>query len=401
MFNSLVKYLINNKYDIYKFLNYSKTQEHKEYSTDAIEHYINGINDAHYYYKNILLYIAKQYNLKFITKSTLTDQFINYVNTITNTELKQQLLAFDDIAREASEWKKDRFIYNYKHYKINIREHTIADINKNTFYYEPQDSTNINSTYKNECNSTITNIETLKNHIKTTKTKTKLIFVKALYGSGKTKEIINTALDKFLTQSPNNKVLFITENNTLNSEITAKLKNTFKEFNVSISQFNRKIENYNINLLPIEELFQLEPAKYEVITLWHVLEHVHDLNTYMKTFHSLLKPNGRLIIAVPNYTSYDAGFYKNFWAAYDVPRHLYHFSPLSMHYLAKKHKMSIVQKLPMWFDSFYVSLLSEKYKQSGMIGMMRAFFVGCISNLIALRNADRGSSIIYEIKKMD
>ena len=160
-------------------------------------------------------------------------------------------------------------------------------------------------------------------------------------------------------------------------------------------------ENYNINLLPIEELFQLEPAKYEVITLWHVLEHVHDLNAYMKTFHSLLKPNGRLIIAVPNHTSYDAGFYKNYWAAYDVPRHLYHFSPLSMHYLAKKHKMSIVQKLPMWFDSFYVSLLSEKYKQSGMIGMMRAFFVGCISNLTALSNVDRGSSMIYEIKKID
>jgi 2-polyprenyl-3-methyl-5-hydroxy-6-metoxy-1,4-benzoquinol methylase len=163
----------------------------------------------------------------------------------------------------------------------------------------------------------------------------------------------------------------------------------------------KALENYDINLLPIEELFQLEPAKYEVITLWHVLEHVHDLNAYMKTFNSLLKPNGRLIIAVPNYTSYDAGFYKNFWAAYDVPRHLYHFSPLSMYYLAKKHKMSIVQKLPMWFDSFYVSLLSEKYKQSGMIGMMRAFFVGCISNLIALRNADRGSSMIYEIRKID
>ncbi len=163
----------------------------------------------------------------------------------------------------------------------------------------------------------------------------------------------------------------------------------------------KALENYDINLLPIEELSHLEPAKYEVITLWHVLEHVHDLNAYMKTFHSLLKPNGRLIIAVPNYTSYDAGFYKNYWAAYDVPRHLYHFSPLSMHYLAKKHKMSIVQKLPMWFDSFYVSLLSEKYKQSGMIGMMRAFFVGCISNLTALSNADRGSSMIYEIKKID
>ena len=163
----------------------------------------------------------------------------------------------------------------------------------------------------------------------------------------------------------------------------------------------KALDNYDINLLPIEALFQLESSKYEVITLWHVLEHVHDLNAYMKTFHSLLKPNGRLIIAVPNYTSYDAGFYKNYWAAYDVPRHLYHFSPLSIHYLAKKHKMTIVQKLPMWFDSFYVSLLSEKYKQSGMIGMIRAFFVGCISNLIALRNADRGSSLIYEIKKID
>jgi 2-polyprenyl-3-methyl-5-hydroxy-6-metoxy-1,4-benzoquinol methylase len=163
----------------------------------------------------------------------------------------------------------------------------------------------------------------------------------------------------------------------------------------------RALENYDINLLPIEELFQLESAKYDVITLWHVLEHVHDLNAYMKTFNSLLKPNGRLIIAVPNYTSYDAGFYKNYWAAYDVPRHLYHFSPLSMHFLAKKHKMSIVQKLPMWYDSFYVSLLSEKYKKSGMVGIMRAFFVGCISNLIALRNADRGSSIIYEIKKIN
>ena len=167
------------------------------------------------------------------------------------------------------------------------------------------------------------------------------------------------------------------------------------------SSRNKALENYNIQLLPIEKLNDLDSASYEVITLWHVLEHVHDLNEYMKLFHRLLKPNGRLVIAVPNYTSYDAGFYKKHWAAYDVPRHLYHFSPMSMHYLTKKHKMFIVQKLPMWFDSFYVSLLSEKYKQSGMLGMLRAFFIGCISNLAALRNTDRGSSIIYEIKKIE
>ena len=167
------------------------------------------------------------------------------------------------------------------------------------------------------------------------------------------------------------------------------------------SSRKKALENYNIHLLPIEKLYNLESASFEVITLWHVLEHVHDLNEYMKTFQRLLKPNGRLIIAVPNYTSYDAGYYKKYWAAYDVPRHLYHFSPLSMHYLVKKHKMSIVHKLPMWFDSFYVSLLSEKYKNSGMLGMMRAFFIGCISNLTTLRNTDKGSSMIYEIKKIE
>lgn len=167
------------------------------------------------------------------------------------------------------------------------------------------------------------------------------------------------------------------------------------------SSRKKALENYNIHLLPIEKLYDLESASFEVITLWHVFEHVHDLNEYMKTFQRLLKPNGRLIIAVPNYTSYDAGYYKKYWAAYDVPRHLYHFSPLSMHYLAKKHKLSIVQKLPMWFDSFYVSLLSEKYKKSGFFGMIRAFFIGCLSNLKALRNTDRGSSMIYEIKKIE
>ncbi len=163
----------------------------------------------------------------------------------------------------------------------------------------------------------------------------------------------------------------------------------------------RALENYGITLLPIEDLFHLTEATFEVITLWHVLEHVHDLHDYIKAFHRLLKPNGRLIIAVPNYTSYDAQFYKKYWAAYDVPRHLYHFSPGAMNYLTKKFKMSIVQKLPMWFDSFYVSLLSEKYKKSGIFGMLRAFMIGCISNLTALRNNDRGSSIIYEIKKME
>ena len=85
------------------------------------------------------------------------------------------------------------------------------------------------------------------------------------------------------------------------------------------------LKNYGIHLMPSSELENLSPNSFDVITLWHVLEHVHDLKIYINTFRKLLKHNGRLIIAVPNHTSYDALFYKNYWAAYDVPRHLYHF----------------------------------------------------------------------------
>ena len=162
----------------------------------------------------------------------------------------------------------------------------------------------------------------------------------------------------------------------------------------------RALATYQINIVPIEELFTLTENKFDVITLWHVLEHVHDLNDYIRTFYKLLKPNGRLIIAVPNYTSYDAQFYKKYWAAYDVPRHLYHFSPTAMEYLAKKYTMQILTMRPMWFDSFYVSLLSERYKKTGLFGMLRAVIIGCLSNIVAVKNNRRASSIVYEIKKI-
>lgn len=163
---------------------------------------------------------------------------------------------------------------------------------------------------------------------------------------------------------------------------------------------NRAAANYGIHLQTPETLYNLPPQSFDVITLWHVLEHVHDLTAYMESFCKLLKYNGRLIIAVPNHTSFDAAYYKEFWAAYDVPRHLYHFSPASLQTLCKQHQLQILQYKPMWFDSFYVSLLSEKYKQSGVLGIARAFIIGCISNIYAWKNAKRASSIIYEIKKI-
>lgn len=160
----------------------------------------------------------------------------------------------------------------------------------------------------------------------------------------------------------------------------------------------RASSQYGLSLQPVSSLFRLEPAGFDAITLWHVLEHVHDLHGYMDQMKKLLKPSGKLFIAVPNYTSYDAEHYRSNWAAYDVPRHLYHFSPAAMHLLAGKHGLSIKKMQPMWFDSFYVSMLSEKY-ETGRPGVLRGFIRGLRSNSKALSNRRKASSLIYVMEK--
>ena len=137
-------------------------------------------------------------------------------------------------------------------------------------------------------------------------------------------------------------------------------------------------------------------AQFDVITLWHVLEHIPNLEAYISTLKKLLKPKGVLIVAVPNFKSYDANYYKQFWAAFDVPRHLWHFSKKSIQLLFEKHEMSIIKILPMWFDSFYVSLLSEKYK-NGKGNFLKAFCIGLISNIKAITTKEH-SSLIYLLK---
>ena len=154
-----------------------------------------------------------------------------------------------------------------------------------------------------------------------------------------------------------------------------------------------------INAIQLEDsskLFEMTAHSFDAITLWHVLEHVHELNVYMDQLKKLLKPGGILFIAVPNYTSFDAEFYHEFWAAYDTPRHLYHFSPAAMKILLKQHGLHLKMVKPMWFDSFYVSLLSEKYK-TGRSNLVKGFWNGAVSNLKALMNKERASSLIYVI----
>lgn len=134
--------------------------------------------------------------------------------------------------------------------------------------------------------------------------------------------------------------------------------------------------------------------QFDFVTMWHVLEHVYNLQDDLTKISSLVKQGGVLIIAVPNYTSFDAQHYKSYWAAYDVPRHLYHFSPKSMIPLVESKGLKFEKMLPMKFDSYYVSMLSEKYKGGSMLNAMR---IGFLSNWKAKEGLS--SSQIYIFRK--
>jgi|JI7StandDraft_1071085.scaffolds.fasta_scaffold119426_1 SAM-dependent methyltransferase len=147
-----------------------------------------------------------------------------------------------------------------------------------------------------------------------------------------------------------------------------------------------------------EDLDKNQPAlKADIITMWHVLEHVSDLHQTIELLSGKLKSGGILIVAVPNHKSEDASYYGKYWAAYDVPRHLYHFDQDSISRLFSKHQYELINTLPMKFDSFYVSLLSEKY-QSGSGSYFKAFKTGLRSNRLA-SSSGQYSSLIYVLKK--
>jgi len=146
-----------------------------------------------------------------------------------------------------------------------------------------------------------------------------------------------------------------------------------------------------------DDLSKIKDQKFEIITLWHVLEHVENLQEYIITLKSLLYETGTLFVAVPNYKSDDAKYYKEFWAAYDVPRHLWHFSQESISKIFALENFVVEKTLPMKFDSFYVSMLSEKYK-TGKLNFLIGFWRGFVSNWKA-RKTSEYSSLIYIIKK--
>nr|WP_246125960.1 class I SAM-dependent methyltransferase [Bizionia myxarmorum] len=177
------------------------------------------------------------------------------------------------------------------------------------------------------------------------------------------------------------------------------LKDNWKVSGIEPNPDARKIANSKTDnaVFDTSQLSKFESKSFNVISLWHVLEHLPDFNEQLAIYKTLLKDSGTLVIAVPNHKSYDAEYYQSFWAAYDVPRHLWHFSQNGMSQLLAKHGFKVVETKPMKFDAYYVSLLSEKYK-SGNMNYLKAFWTGFKSNLAAKRSGEY-SSLIYVIKK--
>ena len=157
-------------------------------------------------------------------------------------------------------------------------------------------------------------------------------------------------------------------------------------------------DNFGLNVLPPQQLAGLESNSFHVVTLWHVMEHLEHLNDTWNQLNRILNPDGILVVAVPNPLSADADHYGNMWAAYDVPRHLWHFSAPVMQQFGAKHGFELVKEYPMPFDAFYVSMLTERYKESGL-PFFKGLVVGTKAWCSALGNKEKSSSIIYIFRK--
>jgi len=171
-----------------------------------------------------------------------------------------------------------------------------------------------------------------------------------------------------------------------------------KSFEVSGVEPNKNAREQANKLLDNKVTVSIDDihTKFDFITLWHVLEHVPNPGELINNLRQRLNPGGIILIAVPNFLSDDAQHYREYWAAYDVPRHLWHFSPFAMQQFMQKHQLNVIAKKPLFFDSFYVSLLSEEYK-TGHKRILPAFWNGLKSNWKA-RKTGQYSSMIYVIK---
>jgi SAM-dependent methyltransferase len=157
-------------------------------------------------------------------------------------------------------------------------------------------------------------------------------------------------------------------------------------------------EHFDLTIQSETALLEYTSGAFDVITLWHVMEHLENLNETWEQLNTLLGEKGTLVIAVPNNLSYDADVYGAYWAAYDVPRHLWHFTPSTMQQFGSKHGFALASYWPMPFDAFYVSMLSEQYKNHSC-AFLRGAVTGLKAWFHAWGNKEKSSSIIYVFRK--
>ncbi|MCU0362463.1 MAG: class I SAM-dependent methyltransferase [Bacteroidales bacterium] len=174
-------------------------------------------------------------------------------------------------------------------------------------------------------------------------------------------------------------------------------------WNVSAIEINEKAREFSerelgIAALPPEKAGSLEDGSFDCITLWHVLEHFHDLHGYMKEIKRLLRPGGTLVVALPNSDSADARLYGKFWAAWDVPRHLWHFTPSSFAKLAELHGFAVRRSAVLPLDVFYISWLSEKYKGSAF-PLPKGILMALVPAAKSIFSKDKGSSLVYTLSQ--
>ena len=186
---------------------------------------------------------------------------------------------------------------------------------------------------------------------------------------------------------------------------TGHFLNSMKDagWNINGIEINSKARDYAVSKFGIEtiapdKIRTLTAGSFDCITLWHVLEHFNEPGKYMEEIEHLLKPDGVVIIALPNSDSFDSKHYGKNWAAYDVPRHLWHFSPSTFSIFATKNRFRIIARRYLPFDVFYISILSEKY-QGSFSPLLSGTIKGLWFSLRTLFYGSGSSSVIYILRK--
>lgn len=168
----------------------------------------------------------------------------------------------------------------------------------------------------------------------------------------------------------------------------------------SLRAREQAIRNHSLDVLP--DIGSI-PAReqFQIVTLWHVLEHFHDPKEELRRIHSRTCPGGLLLVAVPDRESWDAHFYRAHWAAFDAPRHLSHFRRRDVKRLLEEQGFDLLAVKGMWFDAPYVSMLSEQHLKRGpLVAFIRGLFFGMISNLVAMLGSRPTSSSLFIARKV-